>query len=85
MSDRIQELVTEAHTYFSDTMFNEMVDMDQEVAIGFLNDFYGFPCPKRIENYFAVVGQLGMNKTDNQLLSRAKVYRNNLSLKYMQH
>ena len=28
MSDRIQELVTEAHTYFSDTMFNEMVDMD---------------------------------------------------------
>lgn len=55
MSDRIQELVSEAHTYFNETLTSAIVEMDQKSAIAFLNNNYGFPCAKMIERYLAVV------------------------------
>jgi hypothetical protein len=37
---------------------SEIVDIDRESAIAFLNACYGFPCPKKVEKYLAVVSEL---------------------------
>ena len=58
MSDRIQELVNEAHTYFNETLTSAIVDMDKESAVAYLNECYDQPCPKKIGKYREVVGKL---------------------------
>lgn len=58
MSDRIEELVTQAHTYFNQTLTAEVVDMDYESAVAYLNKHYDFPSPKLVEKYLAVVEKL---------------------------
>ena len=45
-------------TYFNDTLTNQVVDMNWESAIAFLNESYGYPSPEKIEKYLAVVGEL---------------------------
>ena len=58
MGDRIQELVTEAHKYFNETLTSAIVDMDKDSAVAFLNECYDQPCPKKIGKYLEVVGEL---------------------------
>ena len=58
MRDRIQELVTKAHTYFNQTLTSTVADMDQKSAMAFQNECYGFPCPVKIEKYLALFGGL---------------------------
>jgi hypothetical protein len=56
MSDRTQELVTLAHTFFNETLTSTVIDMDRESAISFLNECYNFPCPVRIEKIWLWLG-----------------------------
>jgi hypothetical protein len=46
------------HTYFNEILTSEVVDIDQESAISFLNECYNFPCPEKIEKYLVVVEEL---------------------------
>ena len=51
-------MVTEAHTYFNETLTSAIVDMNKESAVAFLNEWYDQPCPKKIGKYLEVFGKL---------------------------
>jgi abortive infection bacteriophage resistance protein len=57
-NDGIEELVEEAHSYFSEISVHEVIDINRDAATKYMNDYYGYHHSENIDKYLDVVNKL---------------------------